>query len=645
MQSLYNKAFKSRSSFRSPSCSICGEFRLPTFRSRSVSSSNDIAPPILYAEILKGCAADCSGCSLLRDIIHYYNQQDDRRNVWVSLIPPSAFSSQYQLLLNGTGALEIFRSADNSVSILPAIPALPHISGGTSSGYRLGHARKWLQQCLQDHKRCQLSGPQAAPSRLLDLKSVNRYTRGGTVRLVELNLNSVASYQYACLSHCWGTGPIVTTTSSNLSSHRSAIPFNSLPKTFQEAIIVTLELGVFLLWIDSLCIIQDSASDWDEESKNMASIYRNSRFTIAASRASGSDQGCFSETPVEYVGHELCTRDSATGTEYSFWVRKPINHSTWPLLKRGWVFQERLLSRRVLHFTNEELVWECKETTACECSHALTAWTRATSLDSKSQYHGNIESATRSRLSDAWRDMVTRYTAMNLTYDKDIFPALSGLAKDMEAQARGLRGYCAGTWEEKRVIDLLWRQLSSKSGPRHWRAPSWSWASTASRVGYESMGGRRLSTASINKLHARVLDARQSQRGPDPHGEITFGSITLRGRLAAATPYNDKGRIDGHYIEVNGQRGVAPTWDDPMNAGARNSSRNLGSKVYLLKMATTNSRGRGEPDTYRIELVCLVLTCINDTELKFERVGFLSTYWPEDREHWFDSPETTITLL
>jgi hypothetical protein len=37
-----------------------------------------------------------------------------------------------------------------------------------------------------------------------------------------------------------------------------------------------------------------------------------------------------------------------------------------PLSNRGWVFQERMLLSRVVHFGLEQVVWECEHRRACE---------------------------------------------------------------------------------------------------------------------------------------------------------------------------------------------------------------------------------------------------------------------------------------
>ena len=77
---------------------------------------------------------------------------------------------------------------------------------------------------------------------------------------------------YLTLSHCWGGANILKTDSSCLESFKQCIPFQALCKNFQDAVIITRTLGFKYLWIDSLCIIQDSPEDWNRESAQMWAI-------------------------------------------------------------------------------------------------------------------------------------------------------------------------------------------------------------------------------------------------------------------------------------------------------------------------------------------------------------------------------------
>jgi hypothetical protein len=101
----------------------------------------------------------------------------------------------------------------------------------------------------------------------------------------------------------------------------------------------------------------------------MFEIYRNSTLTTAATASSSSDGGSFSKTEENHMAHKI---DGRTKKHESFTVfgRQQLPHRQFeasPLLTRGWVFQERLLSPRVLHFASQELMWECMEESWCEC--------------------------------------------------------------------------------------------------------------------------------------------------------------------------------------------------------------------------------------------------------------------------------------
>jgi hypothetical protein len=100
--------------------------------------------------------------------------------------------------------------------------------------------------------------------------------------------------RYLALSHCWGVSTInerLTTTLATLEIRLKSIPMSLMPANFYDATIITRKLGYRYLWIDSLCIIQDSTEDWETESQNMGNIYMNASLTIAAGAAKDSDGG------------------------------------------------------------------------------------------------------------------------------------------------------------------------------------------------------------------------------------------------------------------------------------------------------------------------------------------------------------------
>ena len=153
------------------------------------------------------------------------------------------------------------------------------------------------------------------------------------------------------------------------------MPISQLPKTFRDAISVARVLRVRYLWIDSLCIIQDSASDWATHVSQMADIYQNGLLTFAAGASSDDDGGFFVDVPDEWTPHYKFHLD-VEDIQYEFHCRHTVDHpdADWPakemlpLMERGWCFQERFLSKRYLCFGSKEILWECEEDVACSCS-------------------------------------------------------------------------------------------------------------------------------------------------------------------------------------------------------------------------------------------------------------------------------------
>ena len=168
---------------------------------------------------------------------------------------------------------------------------------------------RWITVCNEGHCRelpshtgstfplCQRAEIEPLPTRVLDLGS------GGTNEDPALVETSGLTARYVCLSHCWGRSQCIKTTRSTYDKWKSGVPWSMLPRTYQDAIVITRRLGIHYIWIDSLCIIQDDSADWERESSQMASIYGNSFLTIAATFAADGNGGCFPTYNVQL--HEL----------------------------------------------------------------------------------------------------------------------------------------------------------------------------------------------------------------------------------------------------------------------------------------------------------------------------------------------------
>ncbi|KAF2183944.1 HET-domain-containing protein [Zopfia rhizophila CBS 207.26] len=286
---------------------------------------------------------------------------------------------------------------------------------------------------------------------------------------------------YACLSHCWGGfQPLKTTLDPNtLSKFQREICWTDLPKTFQDAVAFARRLSIRYLWIDSLCIIQDNDDDWKTQSALMAEIYQNSLVTLAASASRGPNDGLFHNAKPTYISRELSSITQQPN-HYFIYARSRLLHQKvlLPLMGRGWVFQERLLSPRFLHFGRDELIWECMECITCECKAMEGITERRMWLASKNRFlKRELETLSPRDVGYSWRRVIHDYSEMGLSKEKDVFPAISGVAKNMPPNM-GLR-YFAGLWEKWFVGDLFWttRNPNAASRPSVWRAPTFSWAS------------------------------------------------------------------------------------------------------------------------------------------------------------------------
>ncbi|KAF2995395.1 hypothetical protein E8E13_004489 [Curvularia kusanoi] len=237
--------------------------------------------------------------------------------------------------------------------------------------------------------------------------------------------------------------------------HYSGYLMDALPKTFRDAAYFCWKLGIRYIWIDALCILQDSEKDWNEATVYMAGTYEGAVVTIAASWSSSSNDGCFAQATTKLVGTALA--------ESGLYIAAPLLHFPdeigqedpfrWPLLSRAWVFQERKLSPRVLHFGRDQLFWECD-----------SRFTSEGAIKSLSDPYGDLsESSSRSRFryinpgdpKREWRNAVEYYSRLKLTYEKDRLPAIAGYVRRMQERRPG-DVYIAGMWLNSLLSDLDW---------------------------------------------------------------------------------------------------------------------------------------------------------------------------------------------
>jgi hypothetical protein len=149
----------------------------------------------------------------------------------------------------------------------------------------IGRLNIWLQ--THDLRTCTTDSYTPLPTRVIDLGPSNES------RAPFIYRSRGEHARYVTLSHRWAGNSVVKTTKENLWLHERRLPLQDLSSTFREAIEVCRKLCVRYVWIDSLCIIQNSREDWEKESSKMGDYYWNSPLTITADNAKKGHQGCF----------------------------------------------------------------------------------------------------------------------------------------------------------------------------------------------------------------------------------------------------------------------------------------------------------------------------------------------------------------
>ncbi|KAN0112414.1 HET domain containing protein [Hyaloscypha variabilis] len=428
---------------------------------------------------------------------------------------------------------------------------------------------------MKDHKTClKYTHPprwSCLPRRVLDVGSLNG---DDELCLVE-NRNQFEDY--IALSYCWGQDHNFTTTTKNLADRLAQIDLRDLPKTFQDAVAVTRQMGIRYLWIDALCIIQDDKKDWEREAADMKNVYENAILTLSITCSSGVNQGFLGprtkslESPVQTSNSEpreeayVFEWRSPEGQQISISVRCRLSHSAiisdigdqaiYPLLTRGWTFQERLLATRTLHFLCAELIWECQCRYWCECGGVNTDQVWESDVMQGSTYNRVMIEPEKANLTAVWQSLVTNYSKRLLTHESDRLPALSGVAHRFGSLDMGL--YMAGLWRKNLLWDLAWQtdrsaaqnlSLSSLNS-RFWttsqppsRSPSWSWISTPLPVRWKTVNTRVLDTG---ESMAQILNAECKLDGSDPKGRVSSGKLLLRAWVASFFPTSLK---SDHFV-------------------------------------------------------------------------------------------------
>ncbi|KAE9378534.1 HET-domain-containing protein [Stipitochalara longipes BDJ] len=381
--------------------------------------------------------------------------------------------------------------------------------GRTNSKGTFRKIKNWLQDCDIQHDYCR-----SLPSNNGNLWMPSRLIFVGTSASPTLRLCEDVSK------------------GSNFFQVKRELSISALPKTFRDSINVTRQLDILYLWIDSLCIVQDSVNDWEKESQLIYEVYSNASLNIAATFARDGRDGLFSER------HRVAVQPCVVEVD---WLPPDTASSSKDENSLNGEAGAGYLYQVVPNSSN----WECAATSASELWPKFRRDTRWFT-EIKMKMASRMQNYTLSSKNDftetrrfeyfmAWADIVQQYTSCSLTYDSDKLPAIAGLAQHWQRLWGSEIEYFAGIWNLDLPYPLLWKPMAPSvrevrytwTRPEIYIAPTWSWASVKGPISYV-----RTESSEQDEIMVLINDVRIIHVSNSRFGQIKESQISVSCRLA-----------------------------------------------------------------------------------------------------------------
>ncbi|KAH7116221.1 heterokaryon incompatibility protein-domain-containing protein [Dendryphion nanum] len=578
-------------------CDRCWDnlFNTLEYQKLCLRQNTDVSPVYtsLLRDIQESATVGCQYCSMILKVTNpEYLEIPDmvcRVEFYPSTVPPHhptgnnvwRFSSSIYNETShpgdglGRGIHTIFSAYatenDNASVYITARPKQSDVS----SELARNQIQTWIEECNY-HLCCPTQVNVRLPTRVIDLEPMNM---SKDPRIVQ---SDGQEGQYATLSYCWGAGRQTLLTKSNIDVYRDNIPLKNLPQGIQDAITVARDIPVRYLWVDSLCILQDSEEDKATEIANMENIYRRSLVTIVAASSDDVSKGFLQPRTIalpflvehpdlvcpfwspDYLGWTIPFRAAedhfGTMSLQCIQCGTSYNERMEPIHQRGWALQEQLLSNRLLIYATHALQWRCKAggKNLGNSIHIENDFGEdPTGLRSLSTPTFNAHDSLL-----RWMKIITVYSKRKLSLRSDLLPGIAGIAKEFIPTLGA--NYHAGLWESQLLWQLMW---STRDGyeafpSKEYRAPSWSWASMDGQITYSyEINCWEVADFNEDDLVCEVVNVKTTPKhSSNTWGEIISGSLTLRGKTRQGwLIYIERG--EDSYITV------AWTKDNDMSLG------------------------------------------------------------------------------
>lgn len=488
---------------------------------------------------------------------------------------------------------------------------------------------------------------------------------------------------YVALSYMWGTGERFVTDTHNLSAYYQESPLARLPLTFKDAIYATYMLGFEWLWIDALCIVQDSQQEVLREIASMDAKFRGAALTLFAAASDSVHKGLGRERDPRWKKPcllNLRTTLNGQTVQGSAYVSIDCDDDPSPLYTRGWVLQEEVLSFRGLIFASDGIYWRCICSKASEarpvCTGKVTTIRElgTASYNNRTIYNGGSDDFDllrfwiskknplpdrtiwqRDNHFDHWYRMISKFNTRNLTYSSDVLKALAGLANTVARLHQCT--YVAGLWLEDLQVGLSWyvRGRRARTLERDMATPigagsanggedppflsMWSWT---------SVHGHAIAFRGWQNSHSRIehegvcalaVPEQHSYSLPNSSLVCTVQPLKLKGRLKLA-------RLTGEPPDILDRKGNV--WSDASEgAYCPRVLRDIDSdeiiglialdvdvpqiffSITTVEVHCLLVMVRKKDDLW--QLTCLGLSPIDQSETEFTRIGLVFVH----KADWF----------
>ncbi|KAF2635086.1 HET-domain-containing protein [Massarina eburnea CBS 473.64] len=435
------------------------------------------------------------------------------------------------------GVYYIFAEPDSAAAaIFQSRP--PNCNPGSTQTFSL--VKDWLSQCLASHQHEAIFGGSFKPSRLVQVRTqLDMYS----IKLVESS-EIPDDVRYVTLSYVWGGDQLHKLTKRGIEA-KTGMSFEAMPRTIQDAIRVTAQMGLQFLWVDSLCICQDDDEEKAREIASMPFIYANSVVTIAAASSRAVTEGFLHSRSCSAI--YIPFRDLGDSSEGYLGLLE-ASYAPEPLDTRAWTLQEYLLSTRVVEYGSHRLAFYCQGNE--QHIRYVHSWAPRPiwphqPFESRTLreavFFGNVTY-------EFWLMLIENYTTRKITQPTDRILAI-GSAAYLLAKS-GLNGYIAGHWESKLPLDLLWTVKQDEGlpqPPNEYLGPSWSWVGNNGRVSTDIL--KEMLSSNEDVMHEEfgkvlAIDVRLAN-DKAPFGAVEEGILTIKGHIRPAFHFN---RRYGHGV-------------------------------------------------------------------------------------------------